>query len=608
MTEMYTMMRYLQADKLQEMDMRNFDSWAANYGEAVTAIELAPEGTGYRAKTRFSKFFNLPELMNVFKEAADIKTADMLDLPVPEAHFHNVVVQPTEIQKEMVAALSERAAAIHNNKVTPEEDNMLKVTNDGRKIGLDQRLINPLLEDSPNSKVNVCINNVFDIYKKTDERKSPQLIFCDFSTPKSDGSFNLYDDIRNKLIAKGIPKNEIAFIHEADTEVKKKELYAKMRQGKVRIMLGSTSKCGAGMNVQDKLIALHHLDCPWRPSDLEQREGRIIRQGNENKDFGGVDIFRYVTEATFDAYLYQTIENKQRFISQIMTSKSPVRSCEDADETTLSYAEAKALCAGNPLIKEKMGLDIAVAKLKVLKANHASQKYCLEDKVRKDFPKMISKTEQRIKGYESDIKHLNSLPIVEEGISPMSVNGETFTEKEKAGAALIAACQSIDKGQTVKIGNYKGFDTLLRYDPLNYTFCLDLKRELTYSLSLGESESGNITRIDNTLASIEEKLLVSGKEQLETLHQQLEDAKAELRKPFSQEQELADKSARLAQLNAELNMDDSKDEKTAEQSENSKEEEIKKPEIATGSVAAANTPTATTEEKPLDKNKNNSID
>lgn len=608
MTEMYTMMRYLQADKLQEMDMRNFDSWAANYGEAVTAIELAPEGTGYRAKTRFSKFFNLPELMNVFKEAADIKTADMLDLPVPEAHFHNVVVQPTEIQKEMVAALSERAAAIHNNKVTPEEDNMLKVTNDGRKIGLDQRLINPLLEDSPNSKVNVCINNVFDIYKKTDERKSTQLIFCDFSTPKSDGSFNLYDDIRNKLIAKGIPKNEIAFIHEADTEVKKKELYAKMRQGKVRIMLGSTSKCGAGMNVQDKLIALHHLDCPWRPSDLEQREGRIIRQGNENKDFGGVDIFRYVTEATFDAYLYQTIENKQRFISQIMTSKSPVRSCEDADETTLSYAEAKALCAGNPLIKEKMGLDIAVAKLKVLKANHASQKYCLEDKVRKDFPKMISKTEQRIKGYESDIKHLNSLPIVEEGISPMSVNGETFTEKEKAGAALIAACQSIDKGQTVKIGNYKGFDMLLRYDPLNYTFCLDLKRELTYSLSLGESESGNITRIDNTLASIEEKLLVSGKEQLETLHQQLEDAKAELRKPFSQEQELADKSARLAQLNAELNMDDSKDEKTAEQSENSKEEEIKKPEIATGSVAAANTPTATTEEKPLDKNKNNSID
>lgn len=608
MTEMYTMMRYLQADKLQEMDMRNFDSWAANYGEAVTAIELAPEGTGYRAKTRFSKFFNLPELMNVFKEAADIKTADMLDLPVPEAHFHNVVVQPTEIQKEMVAALSERAAAIHNNKVTPEEDNMLKVTNDGRKIGLDQRLINPLLEDSPNSKVNVCINNVFDIYKKTDERKSTQLIFCDFSTPKSYGSFNLYDDIRNKLIAKGIPKNEIAFIHEADTEVKKKELYAKMRQGKVRIMLGSTSKCGAGMNVQDKLIALHHLDCPWRPSDLEQREGRIIRQGNENKDFGGVDIFRYVTEATFDAYLYQTIENKQRFISQIMTSKSPVRSCEDADETTLSYAEAKALCAGNPLIKEKMGLDIAVAKLKVLKANHASQKYCLEDKVRKDFPKMISKTEQRIKGYESDIKHLNSLPIVEEGISPMSVNGETFTEKEKAGAALIAACQSIDKGQTVKIGNYKGFDMLLRYDPLNYTFCLDLKRELTYSLSLGESESGNITRIDNTLASIEEKLLVSGKEQLETLHQQLEDAKAELRKPFSQEQELADKSARLAQLNAELNMDDSKDEKTAEQSENSKEEEIKKPEIATGSVAAANTPTATTEEKPLDKNKNNSID
>jgi len=374
MTELYTMMRYLQSDTLSRMGLQNFDAWAANFGEAVTAIELAPEGTGYRAKTRFSKFFNLPELMSLFKEAADIKTADMLELDVPDAHFHNIAVEPTDLQKEMVSALSERAAAVHNKEVAPETDNMLKITNDGRKIGLDQRLIDPSLPDDPGSKVNACINNVFDIYTKNSDTKATQLIFCDFSTPKGDGSFNLYDDIRNKLVAMGVPKEEIAFIHDADTEIKKKELFSKVRKGQVRILLGSTAKCGAGTNIQDKLIALHHLDCPWRPSDLEQREGRIIRQGNDNKE---VDVFRYVTKSTFDAYLYQMIENKQRFISQIMSSKSPVRSCEDVDEATLSYAEVKALCAGNPLIKEKMDLDVAVTKLKVLKANHTSTQYRL---------------------------------------------------------------------------------------------------------------------------------------------------------------------------------------------------------------------------------------
>jgi len=412
MTELYTMQRYLQADKLKQMGLNNFDAWAANFGETVTAIELAPEGTGYRAKTRFAKFFNLPELMNIFRDCADIKTSDMLNLPVPEAHFHNVVVQPTETQKDMVAELSERAKLIHEKAVAPEEDNMLKVTSDGRKIGLDQRMMNPLLPDEAGTKVNVCLENVHRIWEETADRKSAQLVFCDFSTPKSDGSFNLYDDLRNKLVARGVPKEEVAFIHEADTEQKKKDLFAKVRKGQVRVLIGSTAKMGAGTNVQDKLKALHDLDCPWRPADLEQRHGRIIRQGNENKDLGGVDIFRYVTEATFDAYLYQTIENKQRFISQIMSSKSPVRSCEDVDEATLSYAEVKALCAGNPLIKEKMDLDISVSKLKVLKANHVNQQYHLEDNVRKIFPERIAKTEQRISGYKSDLAFLKTQPIV----------------------------------------------------------------------------------------------------------------------------------------------------------------------------------------------------
>lgn len=555
MTELYTMMRYLQGDKLKELGMQNFDAWASNFGEAVTAIELAPEGTGYRAKTRFSKFFNLPELMNIFKEAADIKTADMLDLPVPEAHFHNVVVQPTDIQREMVSGLSERAKLIHNKMVAPEEDNMLKVTNDGRKIGLDQRLIDPLLPDNPNSKVNTCIDNVFDIYTKNDDTKATQLIFCDFSTPKNDGSFNLYDDIRDKLVAKGVPKNEVAFIHEADTEVKKKELFAKVRTGQVRVLIGSTAKCGAGTNIQDKLKALHHLDCPWRPSDLEQREGRIIRQGNENKELGGVDIFRYVTEATFDAYLYQTIENKQRFISQIMTSKSPVRSMEDVDEATLSYAEVKALCAGNPLIKEKMDLDVDVAKLKVAKANHAAQQYNLEDRVRKTLPQSIVRVEQRIEGLRSDLEHFKAQPIVVEGIAPMTVCNTTYTDKEKAGQAIINACKNVKGNADYDLGTYKGFDMTLSYDSFAQEFHLDLQREATHRISLSSSPIGNITRIDNALSAIENKLTQST-EQLAGLKEQLETAKDELGKPFPKEQELAEKTARLVELDSLLNLND----------------------------------------------------
>lgn len=551
MTELYTMMRYLQADKLKEMGMHNFDAWAANFGEAVTAIELAPEGTGYRAKTRFSKFFNLPELMNVFKEAADIKTADMLNLPVPEANFHNVVVKPTDIQKEMVSALSERAKDIHDKRVMPEEDNMLKVTNDGRKIGLDQRLIDPLLPDDPNSKVNTCINNVFDIYTKNADTKATQLIFCDFSTPKNDGSFNLYDDIRDKLIAKGVPKAEIAFIHEADTEVKKKELFAKVRTGQVRVLLGSTAKCGAGTNIQDKLIALHHLDCPWRPSDLEQREGRIIRQGNENK---AVDVYRYVTEATFDAYLYQTIENKQRFISQIMTSKSPVRSMEDVDEATLSYAEVKALCAGNPLIKEKMDLDVDVTKLKVAKANHAAQQYSLEDRVRKNLPESISRVEQRIAGLKSDLEHFAAQPTVLEGISPMTVCNAEYTDKEAAGKAILAACKLVKGSAQYDLGTYKGFAMSLSFDSYAQEYHLDLQREATHRISLSSSPTGNIARIDNALTGIESKLKQS-EEQLVGLKEQLETAKGELGKPFPQEAELARKSARLTELEALLKLD-----------------------------------------------------
>jgi len=551
MTELYTMMRYLQSAKLSQMEMQNFDAWAATFGEKVTAIELAPEGTGYRAKTRFSKFFNLPELMNVFKEAADIKTSDMLDLDVPEAHFHNVVVQPSEFQKEMVGELSERAKAIHNQQVDPTVDNMLKVTSDGRKIGLDQRLMNPLLPDDPNSKVNVCVNNVFDIYTKNADTKATQLIFCDFSTPKSDGSFNLYDDIRSKLTARGVPKEEIAFIHEADTEVKKKELFAKLRKGQVRVLIGSTSKCGAGTNIQDRLVALHHLDCPWRPSDLEQREGRIIRQGNKFKD---VDVFRYVTEATFDAYLYQTIENKQRFISQIMTSKSPVRSCEDVDEATLSYAEVKALCAGNPLIKEKMDLDVTVAKLKLLKSNYAAQQYSLEDDVRKNFPAKIANVEQRIKALRSDLEHVKGIVLPAEGISEMVISGKAYTDKEQAGKALLLALKSVKPTEKLDVGSYKGFEILLSFESFSSQYHIELKRESTLGTFLGDSETGNIQRIDNLIDSLEKKIAESV-EKLDTLNEQLETAKSQIGQPFPKEEELQTKLKRLAELDCLLNID-----------------------------------------------------
>lgn len=570
MTELYTMMRYLQFDTLSRLGMQNFDSWASNFGEAVTAIELAPEGTGYRAKTRFSKFFNLPELMNMFKEAADIKTADMLNLPVPEAKFHNIVVQPTDMQREMVSALSERAKLIHNKAVMPEEDNMLKVTNDGRKIGLDQRLIDPLLPDDPCSKVNTCINNVFDIYTEHSDKKSAQLIFCDFSTPKNDGSFNLYDDIRTKLVAKGVPKNEIAFIHEADTEMKKKELFAKVRSGQVRVLLGSTAKCGAGTNIQDKLIALHHLDCPWRPSDLEQREGRIIRQGNENPS---VDVYRYVTEATFDAYLYQTIENKQRFISQIMTSKSPVRSMEDVDEATLSYAEVKALCAGNPLIKEKMDLDVEVTKLKVAKSNHTAQQYSLEDRVLKTLPQSITRVEQRIDGLRSDCEHFKAQPLVVEGISPMTVCNATYTDKEAAGQAILKACKNVKANADYDLGTYKGFSMTLSYDSFAQEYHLDLQREATHRLSLSTSALGNITRIDNALAGIENRLNQSI-EQLAGLKEQLETAKGELGKPFPMEQELSEKSARLTELELLLKIDDNSEHDEHDSGEHDVESEV----------------------------------
>lgn len=462
-----------------------------------------------------------------------------------------MVVKPSDIQKEMVDGLSERAKKIHDKLVNPEEDNMLKVTNDGRKIGLDQRLIDPILPDEPNSKVNACVSNVCDIYHKHDDTKATQLVFCDFSTPKNDGSFNLYDDIRNKLVKKGIPKEEVVFIHEADSETKKKELFSKIRKGQVRVLIGSTAKCGAGTNIQDKLIALHHLDCPWRPSDLEQREGRIIRQGNENSK---VDVYRYMTESTFDSYLYQTIENKQRFISQIMSSKSPVRSCEDVDEATLSYAEVKALCAGNPLIKEKMDLDVAVTKLKVSKANHTSQQYNLEDSVRKHFPERIAKTEQRISGLESDLAHMKKQPVITEGISPMTVMNRTFTDKEEAGKAILLACKNVKAKESIDIGSYKGFDMSLSFDSFAQEFHLDLQREMTYTVTLGSSDTGNILRIDNALDSIE-KRLENSREQLNTLKEQLETAKSELGKPFPQEEELRSKLERLAELNAILDID-----------------------------------------------------
>ena len=552
MVEMYTMQKYLQYSTLKRNDLIHFDAWASTFGETVTAIELSPEGTGYRAKTRFAKFYNLPELMSMFKETADIQTADMLNLPVPEAHYHNIVLKPSEAQKKMVEGLSERAERVRNKMVDSSTDNMLLITNDGRKLALDQRLMNDMLPDSETSKVSACADNVFDIWQRTAESRSTQMVFCDLSTPHNDGKFTVYDDLRKKLIEKGIPAEEIAYIHTAETEAKKKELFGKVRSGQIRVLLGSTQKMGAGTNVQTKLVALHHLDCPWRPSDLQQREGRIIRQGNENPE---VDIYTYVTENTFDSYLYQLVEGKQKFIGQIMTSKSPVRSAEDIDETALSYAEIKALCAGNPHIKEKMDLDIDVSRLKLLKANHLSQRYALEDQIIKEFPQKIKSLEQRIEGYKADMAQLaqNTLPN-EDGFSPMIMAGGTVSDKKAAGEAIIGLCKSMTSPDPIHIGEYRGFDMELFFDSFSREYKITLKHELRHTVTLGTDIFGNIQRLDNALNSFQEKLTAC-EAQLENTKVQLENAKLEVQKPFPQEEELKTKTARLNELNAMLNLD-----------------------------------------------------
>ena len=584
MTELYTMMRYLQHDAIRGKGLAHFDCWASTFGETQTAIELAPEGTGYRARTRFAKFFNLPELMTLFKEVADIKTSDQLNLPTPTPIYHNEVAQPTEIQKEMVQELSERAAKVHAQLVDPSTDNMLKITSDGRKLGLDQRVINPDLPDDPNSKVNMCVNNIAKIYEAGKAEKLTQLVFCDLSTPKTapsqraaktaggnldspemnalerlidsenpdESGFTVYDDIRDKLVARGIPREEIAFIHEANTEARKKELFAKVRSGQVRVLMGSTFKMGAGMNVQDRLVALHDLDCPWRPGDLEQRSGRIIRQGNMNPE---VHIYRYVTESTFDAYLWQTVENKQKFISQIMTSKSPVRSCEDVDETALSYAEIKALCAGDDRIKEKMDLDVDVARLKLMKANHLSQQFCLEDNLLKTFPEQIRQNESFIEGFTADLKTLSEHPHPKDGFAGMEVKGDILTDKDNAGAAILEAFKDAKGMEPVPIGSYRGFAMSLTVEDFGRDFVLTLKGKMNHRVTLGKDARGNLTRIDNALNGIPERMQAV-QDKLANLREQVETAKAELGKPFPQEEELRTKSSRLAELNAELNIDD----------------------------------------------------
>jgi len=581
MTELFTMMRYLQHDTLRERDLTHFDCWASTFGETTTAIELAPEGTGYRARTRFAKFFNLPELMNLFKEAADIKTADQLHLPTPTPVYHTEVSQPTQVQQGMVQELSKRAAEVHSGKVNAAKDNMLKITSDGRKLGLDQRIINPNLPDDPCSKVNRCVDNIFRIWQEGQADKLTQLVFCDLSTPKAspakakgktldspelraletqlskdgmepDAPFSVYDDIRGKLVTMGIPREQIAFIHEANTEVRKKELFSKVRSGQVRVLMGSTFKMGAGMNVQDRLIALHDLDCPWRPGDLEQRSGRIIRQGNRNKE---VHIYRYVTEGTFDAYLWQTIENKQRFISQIMTSKSPVRSCEDIDETALSYAEIKALCAGDERIKEKMDLDVDVARLKLMRSNHQSQQYRLEDNLLRKFPEQIDAAKNMIAGLETDIQTLAAHPHPEDGFAGMEVKGDNLTDKDNAGAALLETCKEVKDLEPVPVGSYRGFQMALTLENFGRDYILTLKGQMSYRVELGRDARGNLVRIDNALNAMPERV-TSQKAYLDNLYAQVKEAKAALGKPFPQEEELRVKSARLAELNAELNIDD----------------------------------------------------
>ena len=591
MTEMYTMQRYLQYAALKRQNMTHFDAWASTFGETTTAIELAPEGTGYRARTRFARFFNLPELMTMFREVADIKTADQLHLPTPTPHYETIVVQPTELQKAMVQSLSERAGKVHSGSVDPRVDNMLKITSDGRKLGLDQRLINPLLPDDPGSKVNACVRNVLRIWQEGTADRLTQLIFCDISTPKGadkpapartetaadasedelppldestvapdpsqvssnavESDFSVYEDIRAKLIAQGVPPEEIAFIHDANTELKKKELFARVRTGQVRILLGSTAKMGAGTNVQDRLIAMHDLDCPWRPGDLEQRSGRIVRQGNMNPH---VHIYRYATEGTFDSYLWQTVESKQRFISQVMTSKSPVRSCEDIDEAALSYAEIKALCAGDPDIKEKMDLDVDVARLRLMKADHQSQQYRLEDRLLRFFPQEIERHNGFLRGYQQDLATVAAHPLPEKDFVGMTVGGVTYSEAKDAGEAVLAACKTVKADKDLPLGEYRGFSMALMYNPFSNQYLLTLKGAMSHQVELGSDPRGVITRLDNALAYIPKRIeMVQNK--LADLNQQMSTARAELGKPFPQEAELRTKSARLAELDAKLSLD-----------------------------------------------------
>ena len=584
MTEMYTLMRYLQYNTLQQKGLTHFDAWASTFGETTTAIELAPEGTGYRARTRFAKFFNLPELMAMFKETADIKTSDQLHLPVPEAKFETVVVKPSDIQKDMVQALSKRAAEVHSGSVDPSVDNMLKITSDGRKIGLDQRLMNDALPDDPNSKLNACVNNVLRIWNDTKEQKLTQLIFCDMSTPKGDGSFNVYDDIRSKLLNAGVPEQEIEFIHNADTENKKAELFFKVRSGQVRVLLGSTAKMGAGTNVQTLLVAVHHLDVGWRPSDMTQRNGRIIRQGNQNKQ---VYVYNYVTESTFDAYLYQTLENKQKFISQIMTSKSPMRSCDDIDEQALSYAEIKSLCAGDPRIREKMDLDVQVAKLKVLRGDFQNQKYRLEDKLLKTFPEEIQKQKTRIAALQQDSQIAAAHPQDKENFCGMTIKGMVFDDKKAAGERLLLARQEMPNADMMLLGTYRGFELNIRFDSFKNEHQAVLRAGLSYPVSLGDDARGNITRLDNAIDNFADRI-ADAENALQNLEQQKQAAEIEVAKPFAQEEELQEKSARLAELNALLNID--RDRSSAQDAPEETEAPAARPSVLAALEEKANQP------------------
>jgi hypothetical protein len=552
MVELYTIQRYLQYNTLRQHNLQHFDAWASTFGETITAIELTPEGTGYRAKTRFAKFYNLPELMAMFKEVADIQTADMLNLPVPKVKYNNVAVKPSAIQTQMVESLSQRAERVRNGGVDSSKDNMLLITNDGRKLALDQRMIDSLLPDFEDSKVNACVDNVHHIWQDTTPNKSTQLVFCDLSTPKSNGEFSVYNDIRDKLIAKGIPAEEVKFIHDANTEAKKAELFKKVRAGEVRVLIGSTQKMGAGTNVQDKLIASHDLDCPWRPSDLEQRAGRIIRQGNENSE---VEIYRYVTEQTFDAYLYQLVEGKQKFASQIMSSKSPVRCAEDIDETALSYAEIKMLATGNPYIKEKMDLDIQVQKLRMLKSNFLSERYSLEDKILTDFPREIVRHKSRIEGLEKDILTAKNNPkSLSDTFVGMVVNGVKYDEKVDAGQAIIDVCKTLPDSNIYPLGEYRGFKLEVHYEPFSHQHRVDIRGAITHQGVLGSDPLGNITRIDNVIDGFE-KMLESENAELSNAQKQLDIAKEQLEKPFLREDELKQKETRLNELNALLNVD-----------------------------------------------------